>query len=328
MKCKTIICLLLMITGITTSFSFRDEISYDLVVAADGSGDFISVQAAINAVPDFRKVPTRIRIKKGTYKEKIILPECKQNILFEGESADGVFITNDDFASKKNRFGEEMGTSGSSGFYIYGINILFRDITFQNTSGPVGQAVAVFVSGDKVQFYDCRFLGFQDTLYTYGKESRQYYNHCYIEGTVDFIFGSSTAVFDTCILYGKNSGYFTAASTPENRKYGYVFRHCELTGSGVAGSFLLGRPWRPYAKTVFIDCRIDQIVEGKGWSNWGNTANEQTAFYAEAGNSGEGSSTGKRVAWAKQLPDSIKMKYTLANIFGDWDPFQSFPATK
>ncbi len=328
MKFRTIVCILLVIMGITSAFRSEDTAGFDFVVATDGSGDFTSVQAAIDAVPNFRKVPTAIRIKNGTYKEKIVLPESKQNIRFEGESTDGVIITNDDYASKKNRFGEEMGTSGSSGFYIYGINISFADITFQNTAGPVGQAVAVFVAGDKVQFRNCRFLGFQDTLYTYGKESRQYYNHCYLEGTVDFIFGSSTAVFDSCILFGKNSGYFTAASTPEHRKYGYVFRHCELTGSGAAGSFLLGRPWRPYAKTVFIDCKMDKIVAGKGWNNWGNVSNETTTFYAEAGNTGEGSFINKRVRWAKQLPDSVKAQYTLTNILGDWDPFQSFSPAK
>jgi pectinesterase len=295
---------------------------YDFVVAADGSGDFTNVQDAINAVPDFRKVQTKIFIRKGTYKQKIVLPESKQNIRFEGESETGVIISNDDYASKKNRFGEEMGTSGSSGFFIYGINILFTNITFQNTSGPVGQAVAVFVAGDKVQFRHCRFLGFQDTLYTYGKESRQYYNHCYIEGTVDFIFGSSTAVFDSCTIYGKKAGYFTAASTPEQKQYGYVFRYCELTGDGPAGSFLLGRPWRPFAKTVFVYCRMDQIVDPKGWDNWGKTSNETTSYYAEGSNTGEGSRSNQRVAWSKQLPDSAAAKYTLANIFGDWDPFQ------
>ena len=294
------------------------------VVAADGSGDFRTVQEAINAVPDFRKATTVIFIKKGVYKEKIVLPESKQHIQFEGEDANEVIITNDDYARKKNRFGEEMGTSGSSGFFIYGINIMFTNITFQNTAGPVGQAVAVFVAGDKVQFRNCRFLGFQDTLYTYGKESRQYYLHCYIEGTVDFIFGSSTAVFDSCRIYGKKGGYFTAASTPQYREQGYVFRYCELTGSGPAGSFLLGRPWRPYAKTLFLYCKMDKIVNPRGWDNWGKPSNEATAFYAEASNTGEGSDTSKRVPWAKQLPDSVSSRYTLPAIFGDWDPFHSF----
>ncbi|RYZ47385.1 MAG: pectin esterase, partial [Sphingobacteriales bacterium] len=228
-------------------------VHYDFVIAADGTGDFKSVQSAIMAIPDIRKATTRILLKKGTYKEKIVLPESKQNVIFAGEG-EGVIITYDDFATRKNRFGEEIGTSGSAGLYIYGVNIRFENITFSNTAGPVGQAVAVRVAGDKIQFVNCRFLGFQDTLYTFGTQSRQYYLHCYIEGTIDFIFGSSTAVFDSCTIFGKQDGFFTAASTLQHTEFGYVFRHCNITGSGKAGSFKLGRPWRPYAKTVFIDC--------------------------------------------------------------------------
>jgi pectinesterase len=293
---------------------------YDFVVAQDGSGNFKSVQEAINAVPDMRKKQTVIFIKNGTYKEKLVLAESKQMVKFIGESVDKTILTYDDHAQKKNIFGEEKGTSGSSGFYIYGSNFSAENITFQNTAGPVGQAVAVLVSGDKAKFKNCRFLGFQDTLYTYGRESRQYYNHCYIEGTVDFIFGSSTAVFDSCIIFGKRGGFFTAASTPENKKYGYVFFHCKITGDAPAHSFLLGRPWRPYAKTVYVHCQLDKIVAPGGWSNWDNPANEKTAFYAEYKNYGEGAATAKRVPWSHQLNDKEAKQYTLQNILTDWDP--------
>jgi len=309
-----ILCLLLV-----SSSAFANAV-YDFVVAKDGSGNFKTVQEAINAVPDFRKKETRILIKNGIYKEKLVLAESKQFVTFIGESLDKTVITYDDYAQKKNIFGEEKGTSGSSGFYIYGHNFSAENITFQNTAGPVGQAVAVFVSGDRVQFRNCRFLGFQDTLYTYGRESRQYYKNCYIEGTVDFIFGSSTAVFDSCIIYGKKGGYFTAASTPENKKFGYVFLNCRLTGSAPSGSFLLGRPWRPFAKTVYINCKMDNIVNPLGWDNWGNTANEKTAFYAEYKSTGEGASNTKRLPWSHQLTDEEASQYTLKNILGDWEP--------
>lgn len=205
---------------------------YDYVVAQDGSGDFFTVQEAINAVPDFRKnTRTTILVRKGTYKEKIIIPESKINISLIGE--EGAVLTNDDFANKKNVFGENMGTSGSSGCYIYAPDFYAKNITFENSSGPVGQAVACFVSADRAFFKNCRFLGFQDTLYTYGKQSRQYYEDCYIEGTVDFIFGWSTAVFNRCHIHSKRDGYvtapstdkgkntvmsFTTASSPQNRK--------------------------------------------------------------------------------------------------------------
>jgi pectinesterase len=294
---------------------------YDFVVAKDGSGNFKTVQEAIDAVPDFRKKETTIFIKNGVYKEKLVLAECKSMVTFIGESINSTIITYDDYNQKKNIFGEDKGTSGSSGFYIYGPNFSAQNITFSNTAGPVGQAVAVFVAGDKARFKNCRFLGFQDTLYTYGRESRQYYNHCYIEGTVDFIFGSSTAVFDSCTIYGKKGGFYTAASTPENKKYGYVFRHCKITGDAPANSFYLGRPWRPFAKTVFINCNLDKQVITEGWNNWSDTGNEKTVYYAEYKNTGAGVTPGKRVAWSHQLTDEDADQYTLSNILSGWNPF-------
>ena len=170
------------------------------MVAQDGSGDFFTVQEAINAVPDFRKnVRTTILVRKGVYKEKLIVPESKINISLIGQ--EGAVISYDDYANKQNLFGENKGTSGSSSCYIYAPDFYVENITFENTSGPVGQAVACFVSADRAYFKNCRFLGFQDTLYTYGKGVRQYYEDCYIEGTVDFIFGWSTAVFNRCHIH-------------------------------------------------------------------------------------------------------------------------------
>ncbi len=297
------------------------ETHYDFVVAKDGSGRFRTIQEAINAVPDYRKKETVIFIKNGVYSEKLVLAESKSLVTFVGESTDSTIITYDDFNQKKNIFGEDKGTSGSSGFYIYGPDFSAENITFRNSAGPVGQAVAVLVAGDRARFRNCRFLGFQDTLYTYGRESRQYYNHCYIEGTVDFIFGSSTAVFDSCTIFGKQGGYYTAASTPETKKFGYVFLHCNLTGDAPAGSFYLGRPWRPWAKTVFLFCRLGKQVMPAGWNNWDNPKNEQTAYYGEYSNEGEGAVTGKRVPWAHLLTDQEAMQYTVKNIFTDWDPF-------
>ncbi|MDQ6813734.1 MAG: pectinesterase family protein [Bacteroidota bacterium] len=305
-----------------TTNLLQAQMKYDFVVAKDGSGDFKTLQEAINAVPDFRKKETTIFIKKGVYKEKLVLAECKTGVTFIGESVDSTIITYDDYNQKKNRFGEDIGTSGSSGFFIYGHDFSAINITFQNTAGPVGQAVAVLVAGDRVQFRNCRFLGFQDTLYTYGRESRQYYQHCYIEGTVDFIFGSSTAVFDSCIIYGKVAGYYTASSTPENKKFGYVFINSTITGSAPANSFLLGRPWRPYAKTVYINCMLDKQVAPQGWNNWNNIANEKTAYYAEYHNSGPEASTANRVSWSRQLTDEEAKSYTIANIFNDWNPLK------
>jgi len=297
------------------------NLAYDFVVAKDGSGNFKTVQEAINAVPDFRKKETTIFIKNGVYKEKLVLAESKSLVAFIGESLDSTIITYDDYNQKKNIFGEDKGTSGSSGFYIYGPGFSAENITFSNTAGPIGQAVAVFVAGDRAKFKNCRFLGFQDTLYTYGRESRQYYNHCYIEGTVDFIFGSSTAVFDSCTIFGKRGGFYTAASTPENKKYGYVFLKCNITGDAPANSYMLGRPWRPFAKTVYINCTLDKQVAQQGWNNWSSASNEKTLYYAEYENTGPGAITTQRVSWSHQLTDEEAKQYNLRNIFSGWDPF-------
>lgn len=294
--------------------------SYDFVVAQDGTGQFKTVQEAINAVPDFRKKITTIFIKKGSYKEKLVLAESKAMVTFIGESLTETIITYDDYNQKKNIFGEDKGTTGSAGFYIFGNEFSAKNITFQNTAGAVGQAVAVWVKGDKAKFENCRFLGFQDTLYTYGTESRQYFVNCYIEGTVDFIFGSSTVLFEKCTIFGKNNGYFTAASTPENKKYGYVFKQCIFTGNADVNTFYLGRPWRPFAKVVLIECQLDKQVKPEGWHNWSKVSNEQTAYFAEYKNVGEGSKTEARVGWAHQLTDDEAKNYSNEAILGDWKP--------
>lgn len=286
----------------------------DFVVAKDGSGDFASVQEAINAVPDFRKVETVILIKAGTYKEKLILPASKSMVTFIGEDVNTTIITNDDYASKKNRFGEEMGTTGSSSFFVFGDDFTALNITFENSAGPIGQAVAVRVEGDRIYFDNCRFLGNQDTLYPHGENSRQYYKNCYIEGTVDFIFGWSTAVFDQCEVFCKRGGYITAASTKKETSYGFVFIDCKITGDAPANSVYLGRPWRPNAKVAFIGCELDSIIKPEGWHNWGKTESEKMVCYAEFNNNGSGADTTQRVPWSKQLTIEQSLKYTVEKI--------------
>ncbi len=294
--------------------------SYDFVVARDGSGDFTLVQDAINAVPDFRKNTTRILIRNGVYKEKLTLPPTKTNVTMVGEDNQKTIITYDDFASKKNRFGEEMGTTGSTTFFVFGDGFTAENITFENSSGPVGQAVAVRVDGDRVTFTNCRFLGFQDTLYPHGEKSRQYYKDCYIEGTVDFIFGWSTAYFENCTIYCKQGGgYITAASTLEETPYGFVFVNCRITGDAAPRSFYLGRPWRPYARTVFINCFLDEQIKPEGWHNWNKPDAEMTAYYAEFNSTGPGAAPSKRVPWSKQLSSEEAAGYSRLSVLGDWN---------
>ena len=296
---------------------------YDFVVAKDGSGDFLSVQEAINAVPDFRKnVRTTILVKRGVYKEKIVIPASKINLSLIGE--DGSVLSYDDYADKLNCFGEKTGTSGSASCYIYAPDFYAENLTFENTSGPVGQAVACFVSADRAYFKHCRFLGWQDTLYTYGKGCRQYYEDCYIEGTVDFIFGWSTAVFNRCHIHSKTKGYVTAPSTDQGQKYGYVFYDCRLTADeGVTGVYL-SRPWRPYAQAVFVRCDLGGHIMPAGWNNWGNVENEKTAFYAEYQSRGAGANPKARASFSHQLHnlEGYTMEEVLAGTDG-WNPVKN-----
>ena len=316
------VVLVLLVTNANAiqSHSLITNASYDFIVAQDGTGNFKTLQEAFNAVPDFRKVTTTIFVKNGTYKEKLNLPTSKQFVRIVGESVEKTILTYDDWAQKKNAFGEEKGTSGSSSTYIYGNQFTAENITFQNTAGPVGQAVALFVAGDKAKFINCRMLGFQDTLYTYGYASRQYYYQCYIEGTVDFIFGSSTAVFEECQIFCKKAGYITASSSPDTAKFGYVFINCKINGDAPADSFYLGRPWRPYAKSVFIQCDLGKMIKAEGWNNWGKESNEKTAFYAEYKSTGKGANANSRVKWSHQLNEQNLQDYTLEKVFNGWNP--------
>lgn len=299
---------------------------YDYVVAKDGSGDFFTIQEAINAVPDYRKKTTTILVGDGTYKEKVIVPESKEHIQLVARTEGAAVLTYDAYAQRQNCFGEEMGTSGSASCYVYAPNFEADGITFSNTAGPVGQAVALLVKGDKAVFRKCRFLGNQDTLYAFGQkyksQSRQYYEDCYVEGTVDYIFGWATAVFNRCTLHSVNNGHVTAAATPEGQEFGYVFFDCHLTAdSGVVAD--LGRPWREYAQVVYIRCEMDDFIRPEGWNNWNKKTAESTAFYAEYQCTGAGASQEKRVAWSHQLTDEQAQRYTIENILkgdDDWTP--------
>ncbi len=293
---------------------------YDYVVAQDGSGDFFTVQEAIDAVPDFRKQKrTTILIRKGVYKEKLIIPESKINVSLTGEN--GTVLTFDDYARKLNAMGEEKGTSGSASCYVYAPDFYAENITFENSSGPVGQAVACFVSADRAYFKNCRFLGFQDTLYTYAKGGRQYYEECYIEGTVDFIFGWSVAVFNRCQIHSKSSGYLTAPSTDKGQRFGYLFYDCRLTADENVEKVYLSRPWRPYGQAVFVRCTMGKHILPEGWHNWGKKEAEKTVFYAEYESTGEGANPALRASFSRQLKtlQGYEMETALAGNDG-WNP--------
>lgn len=304
-------------------FTDKSFENYHFIVSKDGKGDFRTIQEAINAIPDFRKKETRVFIKNGIYKEKLILPASKTNVTFLGENVLNTVITYDDYAKKLNIFGEEMGTTGSTSFFIFGNNFKARNITFQNDAGPVGQAVAVRVDGDRAIFQNCRFLGNQDTLYLHGRDSRQYYKNCYIEGTTDFIFGWSTAVFEDCEIFCKDGGhYITAASTEKDSNYGFVFIDCKITGDAPEHSFYLGRPWRDHAQTVFINTEMSSAIKPEGWHNWNKPHAEGTVNYAEFKSTGPGASE-LRVKWARKLTKEETENFSVEKVLGgndDWDP--------
>ncbi|MCS3868311.1 pectinesterase [Chryseobacterium ginsenosidimutans] len=316
------------------SFKTNDKL---ITVSKDGKGNFTTVQQAIDAVENGSSMRTKILIKAGTYKEKITIPHTKGAILLEGENPENTIITYDDFASKKNSEGKDIGTTNSSTIFIYSNDFTAKNISFENSSGRVGQAVAVLTSGDRITFENCRLLGNQDTLYLKGvqdsvdktKPSRNYFKNCYIEGTTDYIFGAGTAVFENCTIYSKkNASYVTAASTPQENEFGFVFINCNLTGNADTNSVYLGRPWRPYASTVYINCAIDSIIKPEGWHNWSKPDAEKTTFYGEFNSKGAGSNISKRVSWSHQLTKEESKKYTTNNILKGKDNWNTKKSLK
>ncbi|MBR4735336.1 MAG: pectin esterase [Bacteroidales bacterium] len=315
---------------------------FHFVVSPDGHGDFKTVQDAIDACPDYsHQEITRILIKAGTYKEMVSIPHTKFRLYIKGEGADNTLITFDKYA-KALWPGRDIavGTSGSASVYIHASYITFEDLGFENSAGEgkeIGQAVAVFTDGDFLFFNRCRFLGNQDTLYTYGRFGkfggikRNYFKDCYIEGTTDFIFGTSIAYFEGCTIHSKKNSYVTAASTLQGQKYGYVFKDCTLTAAPGIDKCYLGRPWGAYAKTVFINCELGPHIVADGWHDWekeGKPNTKKNSFYAEYGNFGPGAE-GPRVKWAHNLKAKDLKDYTFEKVMYQsqdgivWDPYNN-----
>ena len=260
-----------------------------------------------------------VLVKNGTYKEKVVIPSWLQNVEFIGESVENTIITYDDHANIN-----KMGTFRTYTVKVEGNSITFRNLTIENNAARLGQAVALHTEGDKLVFINCRILGNQDTIYTGAAGTRLYFADCYIDGTTDFIFGPSTALFENCEIRSKTNSYITAASTPKDIAVGYVFKNCRLTADPGVDKVYLGRPWRPYAATVFINCEMGKHIRPEGWHNWGNVENEKTARYAEYGSTGEGAPAADRVKWAKQLTKKEAAQYDdLSYIYkmcSDWKP--------
>jgi len=291
-----------------------------LVVARDGTGQFRTVDEAIEVCRAFMDYHKVIFVKNGTYKEKLVIPSWLSHIEICGEDRDKTVITYDDHANIKLPGTDKgMGTFRTYTLKIQGNDITLKNITIENNSARLGQAVALHTEGDRLKFVNCRFLGHQDTVYTGVAGTRLYFKNCYIEGTTDFIFGPSTAWFEDCEIHSKINSYVTAASTPQDQPYGYVFNHCRLTAGEGAVKVYLGRPWRPYAYTLFMNCELGGHIRPEGWHNWGNEANEKTARYAEYNNTGAGADTKGRAPWSRQLTRKEAARVTPKTVFARQD---------
>lgn len=296
-------------------------------VAQDGSGDFKTIQQAVNAVRDLSQQRVSIYIKAGVYPEKLVIPSWKCNIELVGEDQNTTIITNSDFSGKpnpqgKDAFGKpEFTTYTSYTVLVQGNDFIARNLTISNAAGQVGQAVALHVEGDRCAVINCKLLGNQDTLYAGTENSREFYKDCYIEGTTDFIFGEATAVFQNCVIKSLKNSFITAPATTPRQQFGFVFLDCKLIPADTSvKKVYLGRPWRPYAKSVFINTQMGNQIYAAGWDNWRNPENEKTAFFAEY--KSKGVDISNRVPWSHQLTGGEAKKYTLNNILAGndkWD---------
>ena len=334
----TLIALCLLCCNIVAATAANYDNPDTLVVARDGTGQFRTVTEAVEVCRAFMDYHKVIYIKKGTYKEKLIIPQWLQNIELCGEDRDQTVITYDDHANitmdgsfwpkqlkdQLLAMGDrpKLGTFRSFTVRIDANNITLKNLTIENNAARLGQAVAIHTQGDRLKFLNCRFLGHQDTVYTGMPNTRLWFNDCYIEGTTDFIFGASTAWFEHCTIHCKANSYITAASTPQEADFGYVFNNCTVTVADGVDKVYLGRPWRDYGYTLFMQCELPAQIRPEGWHHW-EKHREQTARYLEYNNRGPGAATAQRVAWSRQLTKKEADIITPARVFAqksEWIP--------
>lgn len=315
-------------TGVAVPDGRKTPTGYDIVVAQDGSGTFRTMQEAFNAVPENSDTVISIFVRTGVYSEKLVLPASKRNVRLVGELADSVLLTYNDHTGKVVN-GDSINTYTSYSTLIEGDGFSAENVTFENSAGRVGQAVALEIRSDRVHLKKCRLIGNQDTFFA-NSDGRIFVEDSYIEGTTDFIFGKAILLVDRCHIHSMKKSHVTAASTPEGNRFGFVLRNCTLTADSGLKGVTLGRPWRPYAKVVYLNCTINDHIDPEGWNNWRNPENEKTAYYAEYHSTGPGGNPSGRVTWSHQLTDEEAALYTPANIFSanasargyasDWTP--------
>jgi pectinesterase len=308
----------------------RDDIApavaADAVVAADGSGDYTSLQQAISSAPMRTGADSPrwvIRVKPGVYRERVYVQRERGRMLIRGDDAASTVITFDLHAKVTGPDGRPIGTFATPTVTIDGDGMIWESLTIANTAGPVGQALALRADGDRLVFRRCRFLGWQDTVLL--NRGRHYFEDCHIEGHVDFIFGGATAYFSRCAIRALGEGYITDASTPEGAAHGFVFADCRITTAEGVKTYL-GRPWRNFARTVFLRTEMSEGVRPEGWNNWNKVEAERTVFYAEFGSTGPGARPEARAPWAKVLSPSQAKALNPSAVLGatdGWDPLTS-----
>lgn len=316
MKKKLIALAAMAMTAITGMAASQYDNPDTIVVSRDGTGQFRTVDEAIEVCRAFMDYHKVIYVKNGTYKEKLVIPAWLQNIEICGESKEGTIITWDDHANIKiPGTDRNMGTFRTYTVKVDGSMITFKNITIENNAAKLGQAVALHTEGDKLVFVNCRILGNQDTIYTGRAGTRLFFKDCLIEGTTDFIFGPSTAWFENCDIFSRTNSYITAASTPKDVAVGYVFNNCRLTCAEGVDKVYLGRPWRDYGYTLFMNCDMGKHIRPEGWHHW-QKERMSTARYLEYNNRGEGAATANRATWSKLLTKKEAAKITIENVFG------------
>ena len=286
-------------------------------MARDGTGEFRTIDEAIEVCRAFMDYHKVIFVKKGIYKEKLVIPSWLQNIEICGEDVNETVITYDDHANIN-----KMGTFRTYTLKIEGNDITLKNITIENNSARLGQAVALHTEGDRIKVIHCRIIGHQDTIYTGVAGTRLFFPDCYICGTTDFIFGPSIAWFEGCTIESLVNSYITAASTPKDQPFGYIFNNCRLTAKEGVNQVYLGRPWRDYGYTLFMNCDLGKHIRPEGWHHW-EKQREQTARYLEYNNHGEGASTKERVVWSRQLTKKEAVVITPETVFSisdRWNP--------
>ncbi|MGB8369981.1 MAG: pectinesterase family protein [Limisphaerales bacterium] len=315
--------LLVLIPGCRSAAPGKSAVKpINLVVAADGSGRFKTVQEAVMSVPSGNRTnPVVIHLKPGTYKELIYVQREKRFFNLIGDNPATTVITYDLHAGLTNFDGKPIGTFHTPSTTIDADDFTAENITFENSAGAVGQALAMRVDGDRAVFHNCRFLGWQDTILL--NRGRQYFENCTIAGHVDFIFGAATAWFEKCRIQCLGDGYITAASTPVDQPFGFVFSKCKITGDKPETRTFLGRPWRIYASTIFLNTEMSEVVQPAGWNDWKKPETHLTARYAEFNSAGSGGSPKQRVDWAKQLTKAEAAAITPGKVLGGadgWNP--------